>query len=138
LPRLFDDEYVEEKEDYHVDLTCLGETRWPFGLYIVSPEFVPGIANDTGRIMADDECTSAGLDAVIALVEERKDTTLRLKIVCEEGHKSTVLWERGSEFFRFSDEGDKRHPVAPRISYAYSHGGCCYRAACDAIRWQQQ
>ena len=61
-------------------------------------------------------------------------------VKCENGHRQTFYWK---------SESDPRslHPEGPcgefasgeyvycesRDSYAYTHGGCCYRAAVDAL-----
>jgi hypothetical protein len=63
----------------------------------------------------------------------------KMILKCENGHHRTFYVDDGSRYTR--DEpgsvgefatGEVATRVA-RDSYAYTHGGCCYRAAVDAL-----
>ena len=54
----------------------------------------------------------------------------RITVRCENGHE-VPFWVVGHDYGEFaSHESVSRVPLA---SYAYTHGGCCYRAAVRAL-----
>ena len=55
-----------------------------------------------------------------------------IKVTCENGHTSTIEVGPDKDVFRFHGK-EAWQIVAKEDQYAYTHGGCCYQAACDAI-----
>ncbi len=57
--------------------------------------------------------------------------TKMVRLTCENGHRCGFYPSRDGTFGEFAT-GEHVQRV-PRDSYAYTHGGCCYRAAQDCL-----
>ena len=53
----------------------------------------------------------------------------RYTVQCERGHRR-VIYVSGD---RWEWADGTRRSLVPKESYAYTHGGCCYRAACARV-----
>jgi len=60
----------------------------------------------------------------------RQATATRYTIHCEQGHCRVIHVLSGDRW----EWADGTHgTLVPTESYAYTHGGCCYRAACARV-----
>jgi len=59
--------------------------------------------------------------------------TAKVVLTCESGHRFTFYPEPDGFSGLFAGPREDRVEICDRRSYAYTHGGCCYRAAVDFL-----
>ena len=70
-------------------------------------------------------------ERIMQTIQTEIGITTRYTIHCEQGHCRVIRVSGDHARWEWAD--GTHGTLVPKESYAYTHGGCCYRAACARV-----